>query len=745
MEELQPKQKTLCAKLHDNMWRRFQDRHDFIETIKEDERFINGDQWPDNNINNSVRITNNKIADGIRKIASKINGTPLHLAFVADDGKTDCAALERYDQAVLAKMGHTAFSLQSAINGENLGTEITYLRFDKDAPWDSGSFYDGGLEEEHISPLNFAVANPYQPNIQKQEWVMIWSDVYVGQLRKILQEEKFSKDEYKRRLDLLYGEAKANAPRPDDQNFDKDLLNETLLRVYVRYFRVKGEVCYEMATDYVSLFRFPKPLSKVASSTLAKKIQEEFEKKQGKWEPEEDDDDGRQFRLDEDLEIDFEDTIANIDSKKVSSKDHREYREKFSLYPFAPYVPKVINNFFFGRSITKEMIRIQKGINSAMSYQIKGMENMAYGKIFVRDGAMKEGEVFSNNPEHNIQHDHSKGNGNGFYTIASPSMPSEVFKVSEYFVNEMKDTYGFNDFANGNMANQETSGYAVSLMLKQANSTLEQEQQLFWEYQVQLARIRIMFYKHYVDKMKYTFELSGAEYDQEEQSRNNVLAWAKAYSDRGEYSETNPNGVPPMMVEGQRLDPASAYGIYGKPTNRNQVRIFDSKTIWGVDFDIKVVAQQGLVESELSTQQWYTNMFANGGIQAYAQNPDLLTFVIQTAPKGCLPEEMRAGMIHWAENLKNSKIRQLEQQNMQLAQALQQAATMGKNQEDQFRRHIQVADTLVNNAQKASDDAQKRLSLLQQGMNEGEIKSLNAKGIKGAEQQALATANASPI
>ena len=741
MEEMQPKTKTLCARLHDEVWRRFQDRHDFVETIKEDENFYNGDQWPDNNVNNSIRITNNKIADGIRKLASKINGTPLHLAYIADDLKTDCSALERFDNSVLAKMGHVAFSLQSAINGENLGTEVTYLRFDKDAPWDSGSFYDGGLEEEHVSLLNFAVSNPYQPNIQKQEWVMTWSDVYVAQLRDILKAEKFSTEEYKRRRALLYGEAKTKTPQADDQNPDKDILNETLVRLYVRYFRVKGEVCYEMSTEYVDLLRYPRPLSKVASEAIAKKVKEQFDAKKSKWEDGDEDRDDRQFRLVEDLDIDFEDTIANLDSKPVGSDEHRKYREKFSLYPFAVFVPKVINNFFFGRSITKEMIRIQKGINTALSLQLKGMENMAFSKVYVKDGAMKEGEFYSNNPEDNIQRDHSKGNGNGYYTITPPSMPSELFKVSEYFVNEMKDTYGFNDFANGNMTNQEASGYAVSLMLKQANSTLEQEQQLFWEYQVQLARIRIMFYKHYIDERKYSYALSDTEYAEEEKSRLQTLEWARQYSKRGEYSKTNPEGVMPLMANGTKLDPQSVFDRYRSPTSKNQVRYFRSKDIWGVDFDIKIVAQQGIVESELSTQQWYTNMFGNGGIQAYAENPELLKFIIQTAPKGCLPEEMRANMLHWADSMENSYIKSLEQQVAQLSSALQQAATLGKNQEEAFRQHMQVANTLVGNAQKANAQAQKQMSMLRQGADEGEIKSLNAKGIGGAEQQAIISAN----
>lgn len=717
---------TISAKYHDIYWLPVANRTDLFNSIDEDERFMNGDHYIGDNAGNYIRVMANHIADGISKRASKINGTPLHLAFTASDNKTDCTLLSRHDNYVLASMGHEAFSLQSATNGENLGTEITYMGYDADAPHMYGSRFAGGLFENHISPKNFAVANIHQPDVQKQAWVMSWYDVAVKELIALLKEEKFTDEEYEVRLHRLYKEAQARSKQPDDQNPSKELMAETLVRTYYREFRVNGEVCYTLETNTVPLFKYPKPKSKILRKDFAKKVWEEFEKRKQDKDANELEFDERSFSMVDDMDIDFEDSIVSIE-KEANEQDERNEREKFSLYSFAVFTPKKINNFFFGRSLTKEMIPMQKAINYSLSMMLKALENISYGKVIAREGAMKNGETWDNGPESNVVHDHYKGNGNGFYQMNPSSMPADLFKLAEYYVSEMKDANGFNDFANGEMANPETSGYAVSLMLKQANSTLEQEQKLFWQYQVDLARIRLMYYKHYFKKSCFVYELTDTEFNDEEKARMDVL---------GRYAAIvgGQKGVEPLYQNGQAVPAEAVFKTYMKPTSRRVVKEFDPDTIWGVDFDIKIVAQQGLVESELSTQQWYTQMFGNGGIQAFKEDPDLLKFIIKTAPKGCLPEEMRATMEYWAEDAANSKIRQLEQQVAQLSAMLQQAATFGKEQENQFRQSMNVANTIATNATKDRENAQRQLSLLQQGREEGEIKSNNAKGLDANTQ-----------
>ena len=715
---------TTSAQLYEKHWKAVQKRHDLVATIRQNEDFFNGKQWPENDVYDDIRVTDNHIADLERKRSAKVTGTPMHLSYVDEMGKVDTTALSRYDNYVLAKLGYDVFRYQASLNGESVGTEIAYVRVDNDAPWLRGGFWNVGIEIEHIPLKNFYCANPYQPDIQKQEWVGFWTDIYVGALAKVIENEKFSEKEKNLRLERLYQEAMARESQPDDQNPDKDILNSTLLRVYCRYFRIDGEVCATLSTTYVDLYRFPRPLSTFVAEDFAKKVQEEWEKKAQEIKT---DDGKRSFKLVDDLEIDFEDTIAEIGRKRVTEDDYSAHADKFYLYPFAVHTPKPINGFFFGRSITTEMISMQKGVNYGLSLELKALENLSFPKTYVREGAMKEGEFFSNRPEFNVQHDHYRGNGNGFYNLPTQSLPADVYKVSDHFVTEMKDSYDAKDFANGDMANPETSGYAVSLMLKQANAPLEQEQKRLWEFEVQLARIRLMFYRHYVDERKFTYELEPAEYEEEEASRKAILG---GYASGGTINDPNTNQPIPFDRIIDR---------FGEKTKKTAIGTFDGRTLRGSDFDIKVTSQQGVVESELATSQWFSNMFGNGAIQGYQENPDLLEFVVKFAPPSVLPEEQRANMGRYVEQMKQSRIKQLEQQVQQLVQQNEEMAAMGKSQAEQFQQHMNMADTLVRNAQAERKQVmQQNQSLQQAGLEEGEIKSNNAKGQNAQTQLANA-------
>lgn len=725
MAESERKEKlTTCGELF-RIWDAYAHRIDLYDTIAELNDFINGKQWPDNNVNNSIRVTLNFIADMIRKIASKINGTRWSLKWTSSDDSVDGSKIKRYDDFVLDKIGHRAFSLQSSINGENLGIEITYCGWDNDAPWNCGGFFDGGLFEQHIDPRNFAVDNPHEPNIQRQRWVMMWHDVYVKELFEKIDSEPLSKPEKERRKEKLRKqvlEARGSSG-PSDQTKDKEYINEALVRVYTRFFRIKGEVCYEQCTDYVDLYAFPKPLSKICADNIAKAAKEAFEKRkemqaeQGINEEEDD------FDLVEDMKIDFAQSIISFDGLADEQRKRAE-REKFSLYPFDIYVPKVVNNSIFGRSMTHELISLQKGVNYSLSSLLKAIENIAFNKVYVRSGAMASGETFSNDPEHNIQHDHYKGNGNGFYTLQTASMPAELFQFPDIVMGLAKNSYNASDFANGKMDNPETSGYAVEQMLRQANSPLEQEQMLFWQYQVNLARIRLMFYKHYVDERQYLYEMSDEEYMAEEDARKGILQRASM-------------GQPIYGPDGTELPLDVVYKRYKNPTKREVIQRIKGSELFGHDFDIKTTAQQGLVPNELAEQQWYQQMFGNGGIQAYAENPDLLEFIIDTAPASVMPEERRASMKVYVKKMQASAIQQLKMQNQQLQQLLQQAVAYGKSQEEEFVKTLNANSAMLQHAQADAQAARKTLQ--EAGLSEGQIHSNNAKGMGATQQAAMAS------
>ena len=719
--------KTLNATLHDGFWVSFQNRSDLVNTIKEDEAFYRGEQWDSPNDNNEPRVVLNKIQDAIRKLASKIAGTPMHLSFTANNYDYDCTAIQRYDEFNTAKMNFPSFLFQAAINGLNLGTEITYFAFDPDAPYSIGGFYEGGMMVKHISPLEFAVANPHEEDVQRQEWVMMWTEDYIRHLISIIEgDDAMTKSEKDERIEALRREGRKKYA--DSVNKDTDIINNTLIRVYTRFFRINKEVCYSMQTETVQLTKYPVPLSKKVAQSYAKKVQEAYDKAV-KRNPGVTDMEGfaQDEQLVKDLEFDFADTVVNSTLKKSGETSFEEYQEKFSLYPFAIFRPKVINDFFYGMSMTKMMIPLQQAVNYVASLQIRHIQNLAWPKIVAKEDALG-GQTITNDPADNVLVDYSR-EGNGFYTIAVPNMPNQVAEIINWTIEQMKETYGFGDVLSGQINSGDPSGYLYQLALKQANSTLEQEQKLFWQYQVEMARIRIMFYKHYIDKRYYTYELSDSEYDEEERARQRIMA--------GYFSPDSK--LPPLNdANGNPIPPEAIMKRYGKKTSRTQVRQFDTEKMWGVDFDIKINAQQGLVESELNTTQWYQQMFGNGQIKQYFEDPVMLEYVAETAPKTVIPDEYRANMKHFAKEVEKNaltvakkQLAEAQAENEQLKAMLEQMGVQSQEMEKEFGKRLNAAASLVQSAQAANAKTQKQMQQMMKPtqMNEGEVKSNNAKGM----------------
>lgn len=720
--------KTLNARLHDDFWVQYQTRTNLVKSIKEDEKFYAGDQWNGKNDSNMPRANLNIVAKGINLIASKLNGTPLYLSYAATDENVDCSKLRTFDESVCKMKNLDTFSYCAYVNGENTGTEITYVIWD-DSSEDVGGFYSGGLAFEHISPLSIAVANPHQTDIQKQEWVMIWTDVSVRQLKLMLEEEDWSTSKFNNKTQALNDEAKRSLnKRLDETNESKDIINQTLLRVYLRFFRINGEVVYTCETDTVSIFKYPHPLSTAVRDNFAEETQKAYEKavKDGQYK------DGFDSFV-RDYDMDFEDTIVNMARKPNSLEKHRKLKRKFYLYPFAVFKPVPINNSFFGASKTKQMIPIQKAINHETSMVIKAAENNAYNKIFAKEGAIRQ--QITNEPGQIIV-DHSRNpNSWGIKMAESQPMPNDVATHTSFMINQAKEIYGFNDTLQGNITNQDASGYMLQQAIKEANTPLEQEQKLAWKYQKDLAKIRIMFYEHYLSEAYYTYEYTEGEYSEQEESRKAMLqaAMNPQYGQEG-------FGLNVYMPDGKTLIPAQELKErFSKPTSRISVNKFNAKTLWGVDFEIVIDAQQGLSDSKLSEAQSWDNMILNGGISKLTA--DQLQLYVKGNPS--FSPAFKSEIGRYLKQLEKSQIQQLQMQLQQASQTIQQMQIQMQQQgmayqemQKNFKQSMDNANRVNRLAIADNDKLRGQLSqgspIAQNEVTEGEVKSNSARGISSS-------------
>lgn len=714
MEEVSTERKPTRAYDFYLIDKRYKDNTNLSNYIKQSQDFFNGDQYPNSNYKNMIRVTINicKFSSVIK--ASKICGTPIYLTYTADDSDIDTTELRQFDEYNCNKLHLKTFNYQSALNGFVNGTEITYARWDEDDTSYKG-IYKGGLVYEHIDPRKFAVANSYIQDIQNQKWVMFWEDMEVGAIKELI--EGRNETEIKEKQKLIVREV--NKDDSPDNEKDIDAIAHSLCRVYTRYFRIKGEVYFECSTKFVDLFAFPHPLSRRLSQKVIKKIFEKYEKEvaEGKTDP-----DGN---LVKDLDIDKEDLIMQqYDEKLLTEEDYKEIKEKFSLYPFSVFRPNPINGSFYGGSDVKALIPIQKGINFANSMTLKSAENNAYNKILVKPDALR-GQVITNEPSQVLVDNSNQTNTWGIKMLETPPVPNGLLDFSDRLLSVTRLVYGFNEVMDGSVTNKDMSGYMLQQMIKQSNTSIEQQQQIFWVYNEDMAEIRLMFYKHYVDKAKYTAEKPDEVYDSEEEARK-VLLKAK---ENGVNFETMPD--------------AKAED-FEKPVHRVEVKEITGDELYGVNFDISCEAMQGLADSKLVEQQMFENLFMNGQIQNI--DPRWLQAYFDSNP--AVSPRTRAAIRNAIAKQEASRISQLEKQLQQLQEKTLQIMAYAQQLEglsgikSDYIKNLTTEFTGKINAQNAiiaglTKDLDKAYASNQQVITEGEKKSHNATGSNEVTPQSL--------
>lgn len=691
----------------------FKNAHNVVNVIDQAQNFYNGKQYPNENFNNMIRVTLNICSFSANIKASKVCGTPLYLTFTADNLETDCTALRQFDEYNCNKLHLKQSNFQAALNGFVNGTEVTFIRWDDDDTTYKG-IYKGGLVEEHIDLRNLALANPFIHDIQNQAWVMFWEEYSVAGIKAMVEGKDKKEIEAKKKLierEISNGE--------QDEYMDKEFINHSLAKVFTRFFRVDGEVYFMCSTKEVDLFRYPHPLSRKVGKSIIKKIVDDYLDKIKKDKEDENGD------LILDYKIDYEDLIMSATGNEAfTDEDYKKIKEKFSLYPFAVFRPFFQNRFFYGRSDISQMIAIQKALNFSLSMTLKCMENNAYNKIIVKPDAL-QGQVITNEPSQVLTDYSGFTNTWGIKFAESQPMPNGLLDSADRIFAMTRVVYGFNDVMDGSMTNQNISGYAIQQMIKQANSSIEQQQQLFWIYNEDKAAIRLLYYKHYVDKAKYTYEISDADYQVNEQARE-ILKQGVA------------NGKQMMTLPD--VDPQEIKHQLSKPSHKVKLGTIDNEDLYGVNFDISIDVMQGLADSKLVEQQMWDNLLLNGGINNIS--PEVLDMYLQASPN--VSPRTKAALSSVIENLKQSKIRQLEAQYQELLGKTQQIMAYAKQLESvtgyqgNYLKNLQTEfTTKVNDQNKIIGGLTKDLDKYRSVTNEvsaGEVKSNNSRGIGGSKQ-----------
>lgn len=612
--------------------------------------------------------------------ASKIIGTPYTVVFQTAGGDNSTLKLQHFYKFILLTMGDDRFNYESVENALIYGQEITYITYDEDYTTFK-AFKKGGFKEIHIDPRHFAVANPKEPDIQKQEWVMYWNDENVASVRNMCLKMKGESDKdfenRKKRIvpdDLLM---------QNDAKIDREDVSYGLCTIYTRFFRINGEVYFQVSTQTVDLFE-PKPLS---PQSLSKKLDFEIEDCIDK------DQLGNKiadYKIKDSAVIDTQVAAP----KEMSDSEYQDEIWKFSMYPFCVYRARNRLNNFYGISELQDVIGAQQSINALISYMTYDIKVNASGKYVAKKDSLKGQKI--NEEAGQIITDYSTVNGYGVKRLEGQTMATNIMDYVGNIFDLERSVTGTSEIFTGDM-NQDLSGTAISLLQQQGNTVIEQQQKNFNnDYCVEKAKIIYQFITHYVDEYTYLYERDNADYDEEVMYRNKLMQLDESKN--------------PTEFLKLRMNPEELNKKYPE-VNRVESETFRANDLKNKVIYVQPKSGRGIKYSEIIQADFLQKLLLNGGIEKYdSQHLQLLLEILPL-----VDETTKANLNVQVEKMNNSEIAQLQQQISVLQGQLQQAGVMNQkyqqvleylktyNKElaNQFQQQLAAAKLEVQNRDEA--------------------------------------------
>lgn len=665
-----------------------------LEALRERRRFFRGDHYADGYAKNAPKPTLNLCQEGPIKVAAKITGTKRHVSFIADKDDEVLADLDSFYEHQTLKMKRDLTVADATLIALIDGTSVVFTAFDADTIGTEG-LYKGFLKDAVVPFEETFWSDPWADDPQGMRYCGYYLDMEVGAARELIEG-----DEAEKRRKERFVAAEHFFDGPPGYDFDK-VTDEDLTRVYVRFFRVGGEVYFELATQYVTLTDHPHAINPMATERRLRELAKEID---GGWPF------GKSDGNVPDYATDQARYTLYTDPERNSHSAQRKERRKFHRYPVAvciPY-PEMPHRCILGRSLVAAIIPNQKLYNYCYLLVTLIMQYHAMPKWIAKPNAL--GKQTIDNTPNQVVIDYSTiqevgGNGFGITRMSSgEAINSNLIEIGDTIAANTRFILGFANLeASGTNID---SGYEYAQRMKQINLPLEIPQLHVWDFCGELARNDLMYFTHYVDNAKFYVSRSEAELSLNEDYRRMAQG---------------------MIDEGKSALPR---GTVLPKSRKFEVRSID-KGFFDDEFDVAIEVEQGIAGSELTESQHYNQIWqyvAQGNLTA-----DKIRMLVNGDP--AISRKTRARVGAALEELETSQLAMKDQQIQALQQAISELQSYMKFSQ-QTIRHMQAKQKATEAA--AADQARVAAQLIkaneqtaQPQMSESEVKSNNAKGISG--------------
>ena len=507
-----------------------------------------------------------------------ILGTTVTLNFTCFDKNLSTDGLKKFDEYVQKAIKMSAYCDIVVRDSLVAATGLLYHYWSDDVTTIKGK-QKGSLALDDIALEDFRCANPRLDSIQRQKWVGFEKRMEVKAVRATV--NKKMKD-YDRVISLIVPDDYSS--QKDKYDSDEDMLQSGLCTVLTRFFRIDGEVYWTRSTKNVQLCD-PIPLNPSITNRKLK-IKDEYE--ENGYSP----DDAEIYELDPEVP-----TFQDEELEGASDEEHIGEKEKFSHYPIAALSLIPRRKCLYGRSVIEGISDNQKIINFIISMMAKEIQDTAWATIIMKEGAAN-GQTWTGAPG-GMFVDYTPGNNFGIKRLEGNQLNSQVMNYVTTIIDITKMITGTNELVDSSSNLKDVTAYALQILEEQRNKRIEVLQNRYWRFLVDCAEIRLEFYKHYYPESYYIYELSDAEFQEEQQAHQEMVSHPE--------EEIPFNGE--MMKQG---DVAK---IKGEPTKVQRRKIDPAKELKGHIFDIVCEPGKGTKYSEIIDTDLINNLFLNGGYE----------------------------------------------------------------------------------------------------------------------------------
>lgn len=662
-----------------------------INAIKQRRNFYKGEQYDKDLSDDIPQPVTNIIWKYVENVSAKLAETDYSVEFISDSNNQNLNKLDKfyeYQKEAIKDVNLGARVIKKALIDGIAGVVTCY---DEDEYGCRGKFR-GYIKRKIIPFEDWFFANPYCEDPQDQKYLGFVQRISVEEARNLCessQDKKF----------VVPDEVDADKV----EEYQTDKIDFDTCTLVTRYFREPktGEVMFQLSTKYVDLYKTPHYLSPEKES---KRIDS--------------------LKKDEAGNLITENERNTIQTTPVS-ETQSEYEERLKIfwrYPVAFYRPYPIENSVLGDSAITQLIGSQKQINFDKMMSMLNFQNHGMGKWIVNRGALIEGQTIDNNPAQVIEVELPPGNNvsSVIHRIEPSQVSAEQLNQASTEMAIAEDIYGFAGLTSNNSNLNDTSGYALQQVLKQQNLPLQNPQNLFWDYVRENAMNDILFFRHYVDEAKFYIKKEEGSIQMQESYKQMSENIFSAYGQRAPGSENTVDGMLPEVSR--------------------RVEETIKKEDFMKDFQVTATVIQGVGNSRISESQHYTQVMQM--VMTGNADPAVIRAWVDADPN--FSQRVRENLHDALEASENSRVAQLTATIQEYKQVIQQ-----QNQAlQEYSQRFNYAQKQLDSYKKATEqNAQENKAIMDAYtsqfkdsiVEEGEVKSNNARGIEGSSFDSYST------